>query len=407
MNRRTFVRSALSAPFLASIPTAYGRVAPEPQTPVITPPSDEFMATLPRLLELAHVPGLGIGVVNENRPTWCRYSGVANATTKVPITSDSLFPAASLGKVLFAYAALLLVDEGALALDRPLKEYLRDGAPTGEWGGRVTARHVLSHSSGLDWRRPGQPFVPTFEPGTQFRYSGGGYYLLQRCVETITGIGFEQFMQERMMKPLGMTSSTYLWRPDARARLVEGHEWDSRPFVPGCYNDKGFVDELSEIISQSDRPLADWNHDRIAEAMAKRTSSTAPRPIADSDIYPNAAYTLLTTVPDYSAFLLQLAVPRGTAPDLKPATRAEMMTPYARVNSALSWGLGWCVERDADRTFLWQWGAGYNGYFHFALVHPESRSAIVVLTNGFNGLRLAEIIMRAASGQEHPAFLWI
>ncbi|HEY6375054.1 MAG TPA: serine hydrolase domain-containing protein [Edaphobacter sp.] len=196
--------------------------------PAIVPPDDAFMATLPRLMELAQLPGVGIGVVQGDQLIWQHYAGVANAATKAPITVDSLFPAASMGKPVFAYAVLQLVDEGKLDLDRPLKLYLQDNTLSGSYGERVTARHVLSHSSGLPNWRDGrdQPLTltPSFEPGTRFRYSGEGFYCLQRCVEKITGVGFEQWIQDRMMKPLGMRSSTYLWRGDGADRLVAGHK---------------------------------------------------------------------------------------------------------------------------------------------------------------------------------------
>ena len=191
-----------------------------PKTPpAIVPPSREFMATLPRLMELAQLPGAGMAVVHGNRLEWQHYAGVANASTRAPITAESLFPAASMGKQLFAYVVLLLADAGEIDLDRPLRHYVKDDAPTGDWGNRITARHILSHSSGLpNWRwERDQSLTPAFEPGTKFRYSGEGFYYLQRCVEKITATGCEQFMQERLMKPLGMNSSTYLWRADAGA----------------------------------------------------------------------------------------------------------------------------------------------------------------------------------------------
>ena len=178
----------------------------------IRQPSKDFLATLPHLMELAQLPGLGIGVV-EGGKVWQHCAGVSNRTTNAPITPSSLFPAASMGKQCFAFGALLLAEEGKLDLDKPLKQYLDDGAPTGKWSEKITARHVLSHSSGLmNWRDDrDQELTPAFEPGTKFRYSGEGFYCLQRCVEHITGVGFEQWMQDRVMRPLGMKSSTYFY----------------------------------------------------------------------------------------------------------------------------------------------------------------------------------------------------
>ncbi|MGC2474944.1 MAG: serine hydrolase domain-containing protein [Candidatus Sulfotelmatobacter sp.] len=358
------------------------------------------MASLPRLMELAQLPGLGMGIVRGDQLAFRHYAGVTNAKSKQPITADSLFPAASMGKQVFAYAVLQLADEKRLNLDQPLKTYVSDDAPTGEWGEKITARHILSHSSGLpNWRDDAkEPLVPAFEPGTKFRYSGEGFYYLQRCVEKITGVGCEQYMQQRIFKPLGMNSSTYLWRADAGQRLVEGHRGDE-PF-----DNRAFPEQLFHLIEKSGVPLAQWNHDRIVEEMSK-VLSPPHRPVPN-EISPNVAFGLLTTIADYCAFVARITAPRSDAFDLKPETYAAMMRPYSHVNSALSWGLGWGIEKERGPRYLWQWGDN-GGWKNIVMVHPESRSALVVFTNGGNGMRVVERIAKAATRQDHALFLWV
>lgn len=358
------------------------------------------METLPRLMELAQLPGLGIGVVHSDRLVWQHYAGVANAKTKTPISPASLFPAASMGKQVFAYAVLQLVDAHKLDLDRPLRQYVNEDAPTGEFGEHITARHILSHSSGLpNWRgEANEPLVSAFEPGTKFRYSGEGFYYLQRVVEKITGIGCEAYMREHVFKPLGMDSSTYLWRADAGERLVSGHRGEE-PF-----DNRAFGEQLFQLIEKSGIPLEKWNHDRIVQEMAKVL--TPPHTPAPNETSPNVAFSLLTTVTDYAAFVTRITTPRGDGFDLKPETRAAMMTPYSHVNSALSWGLGWGLEEDGGAKCLWQWGDN-GGWKNIVIVHPESRSALFVFTNGGNGMRVVERIAKAATGRDHPLFLWV
>lgn len=426
MNRRKFVRTAVASPLMASFAALVGwkealevelnwpqSNAPSPistkdvlkaehsvMTPAIVPPGKQFMVSLPRLMELAQLPGLGMGVIHGDRLVWQHCAGVANAITKVPISAGSIFPAASMGKQIFGYAVLQLVDEHHLDLDRPLKDYLSEDAPAGERGGRITARHILSHSSGLpNWRSEGdQPLIPAFEPGTKFRYSGEGFYYLQRCVEKITGIGCEQFMQERIFKPLGMTSSTYLWREDAGERLVSGHRGGD-PF-----DNRAFAEQLFDVIRKSPVPLAQWNHDRIVEEMTKVLSP--PHKPVPNETSPNVAFSLLSTVADYSAFLARVTAPRGDAFNLKPETRSSMMKPYSHVNSALSWGLGWGIEEEGGPRYLWQWGDN-GGWKNIVIVHPESRSALVVFTNGGNGMRVVERVAKAATDRDHALFLWV
>lgn len=370
------------------------------QPPVIVPPEPKFMASLPRLMELAQLPGLGMGVVHEDRLIWKHNAGVANTKTKTPISSESLFPAASMGKQVFAYAVLQLVDRHELELDRPLKQYVSEDAPTGEFGDRITARHILSHSSGLpNWRgEASEPLVPAFEPGTKFRYSGEGFYYLQRVVEKVTGTGCEAYMQEHIFKPLKMNSSTYLWRADAGGRLVSGHRGEE-PF-----DNRAFGEQLFQLIQKSGTPLAEWNHDRIVREVGK--VSSPPHAPAPNEISPNVAFSLLTTVPDYASFLARITAPRGDGFDLKPETRASISKPFSRVNSALSWGLGWGIEEDGVYRYLWQWGDN-GGWKNVVIVHPESRSGLFVFTNGANGMRVVERVARAATGQDHPLFLWV
>lgn len=138
-------------------------------------------------------------------------------------------------------------------------------------------------------------------------------------------------MQEHIFQPLGMNSSTYLWRADAGERLVSGHRGEE-PF-----DDRAFGEQLFELIQKSGVPLAEWNHDRIVREMAKVLSP--PHTPAPNEISPNVAFSLLTTVSDYAAFLTRITSPRGDGFDLKPETRALMMKPCSRINSALSWGL--------------------------------------------------------------------
>lgn len=365
----------------------------------IRPPDKEFLASLPRLMDTAMLPGLGIGIIANRRLVWSHYAGLMDATTTTRISESSLFSGCSLGKPLFAYAALRLVDEGKLDLDRPLAEYLSTYGPSGEHGAKVTARHVLSHSTGfVNWRQgTDEKLTSAFEPGTRFQYSGEGFYTLQRCVEKITGMGLEAYLQERVLKPLGMTSTTYLWRSDAEARIVPGHNSQRQP-IKHFWN---FNKRLSEQISKSSVPLAQWDHERIVKAMTTGTDVPMPNGIA-----PNVAFSLLTTVSDYARLAARLAGPVGDSLDLKPATCALMTRSVSHINGALSWGLGIGIEKQGSQQYLWQWGD--NGFWKdFLLVHPASGTALVVFTNGSNGMRVAERIVRAATGTAHDAFLWV
>jgi CubicO group peptidase (beta-lactamase class C family) len=121
---------------------------------------------------------------------------------------------------------------------------------------------------------------------------------------------------------------------------------------------------------------------------------------------PNAATSLLTTVTDYTSFLARLVATRGPGLDLSPGLRRAMSTPGVRLNSALSWGLGWGIQRDEHGEVLWHWGAN-NSFRNFVIADPPHGRAVVVFTNSENGPRLYERVIVAVTGHDHPAFLWI
>lgn len=396
MNRRSFMlQGAASAALL--VPS---RVIAAAASGAIHPPSAEFVGNLPALMELATLPGLGMAVVRPNQPLWQHYEGVANYATKAAISADSLFPGCSLGKPIFACLILRLAQEGRLDLDRPLNLYLSDDALTGQWGDQVTARQVLSHTTGLpNWRwQNDQRLTPTFQPGSRFGYSGEGFFHLQRVVEHITGTGFESLMQEQVLKPLGMQSSTFLWRPDANTRLVAGHR-GTDPF----YN-RDMQIQIFEIMRSGKQPLSYWTYETISAALVSN-SKRSSFPVAN-EFVPNVAFSLLTTVTDYARFLHALVDPADTKLGLTQASRTLMQNPVSKINSALSWGEGIATEKTGAASYLWQWGDN-GGWKNFILAHPPTQTAIAVFTNGSNGQHVNERVLRAATGIDHPAFLWI
>ncbi len=193
-------------------------------------------------------------------------------------------------------------------------------------------------------------------------------------------------MQERIFKPLGMTSTTYFWRRDADSRIVAGHNPDP------LYN-RDLATRIFDLIQESGEPLSFWTHEHI-KGVLRRTGMEAPEP---NEMVPNVAFSLLTTVSDYAQFLTAYLEPGNAVLGLPQAARAAMQSPVSRVNSALSWGLGIGIERAEGHEYLWQWGDN-GGWKDFMLAETTSRSAIVVLTNGRNGMHVNERVLRASTG---------
>jgi CubicO group peptidase (beta-lactamase class C family) len=363
-------------------------------------PNSTFLRHLPRLLELASVPGLSLGVVEDNR-IWTRAFGRAVEDPAQPASPETVFEAASLGKPLLAYAVLRLVDAKALDLDRTLYEYLPLPEASSARMKRVTVRQVLSHTTGLvNWRQQPGPLEPAEEPGRKFNYSGEAYFYLQRVVEAVTGKPFTWVMREQVFQPLGMRQSSYVWLPEFESRMAAGYDGkENRLDVLSAIGRRTL-----EIAQQWGIPLMDWRYEESARAVPLVNPQW---PVLPLYMVPNAASSLLTTVSDYTKFLSRVVAPGGRAGlDLSPASRRAMSTPEVRLNSALWWGLGWGIQRDEHGEVLWHWGAN-NSFRNFVIADALNGRAVVVFTNSENGPRLYERVIVAVTGHDHPAFLWI
>lgn len=324
-------------------------------------------ADIPSLLQQADVPGLSIALIRNGKLVWSGAFGVSNADTKKPVDAHTVFEAASLSKPVFAYAVLKLVDEGKLALDSPLNGYLGNNydVVNDDRINLITARRVLSHTSGFpNWRDNDRTktLLIHFRPGEKFSYSGEGMVYLSKVVEKITGLRFEEFMQRYALRPLGMTSSSYIWRS----------RYDS---------------------------LKAYRHDLLGYLAGRNQPPDAREDSLHDD--GNAAASLQTTATDYAKFVIALM--NGTG--LKKATREQLFTPQIRVDSAyppVAWGLGIGLETMPEGEYCWHWGDNGNAKAYVTAFLP-ARNAVVYFADGSNGLSFTKEILDDAIGGYHPA----
>ena len=323
---------------------------------------------VPELMKKGGVPGLAIAVIRGGKTTWLHGFGMKEVKTGQPVTGETVFEAASLSKPVFAYGVLKLVEQGKLGLDTPLTLYLPKPFVAGdERLAKITARIVLSHRTGFpNWPADDGSVSIYFTPGARFSYSGEGYIYLQRVVEQITGKSLNQYMTEAVFTPLGMTSSSYVWRPDFDALTATGYDSDGKP---------------TEL----------W----------KPTEA-------------GAASSLNTTAKDYALFVEAVLTRKG----LKSATLREMETPEIALDPAcricikhepkqlsknLFWALGWGIERKDGTDGLWHWGD--NGSFKgFVMADPKTKSGVVIFANSENGLEVAKPVVDETMGRGSLAF---
>ncbi len=301
------------------------------------------------------IPGVAVAVVRGGKIAWTGAFGVADAGSARAVTGDTVFEAAALGEPVFAYAVMRLAERGEFDLDRPLTLIL----PTPELRNdertrAITARRVLSHSAGLADSRRGGPLEVVAEPGDAFAHSRDGYAYLQRVIEAVTTLPADEFVRREVFAPLGMAASSYAWRDAWAASAAVGHDYLQLPLP-------------------AEKP---------------------PRP--------DVARTLRTTAADYARFLAETVRPTL----VKPATAGQMFRSEIKVEKGISWGLGWGLEQGEGGPWFWHWGET-TGARSFALGSRESGDAVVVLTNGENGLSAAEPIVGEAIGGTHPVFSWL
>jgi CubicO group peptidase (beta-lactamase class C family) len=185
---------------------------------------------IPAYLHEQHIPGMTIALIRDGAVAWTGSFGVTDAFTRRPVTEETVFEWASNSKVVTAYIALRLVDQGFLSLDEPLNAYLsKPWLPDSPYRDAITLRQVLSHSSGLGHSTLSRD--NRFPPGRGYSYSAVGFQYLQVVIEQVTGKPLEQVAQEMVFTPLEMPSSSFVNRSDLTGRTANGHLHAILPFM--------------------------------------------------------------------------------------------------------------------------------------------------------------------------------
>ncbi len=372
--------------------------------------SQEFLDALPGLMDKALVPGLAIALVEDGSVVSVKTAGVMNRESKQPIDEETVFEAASLSKPMFAYTVLRLTDSGLIDLDRPLDSYLASSSVSADDKAKqITARHVLSHSSGfMNWRfNEGAELSVTFPPGSQFSYSGEGYIYLQRVVEEITGRGLESVMREYLFEPLGLKKSSYVWSEARESDMARGYRKPHESTEGDSWGVASGKKRLA-LSREWQKPLDTWRYADMVKAHPHIYEQFPPFPTFFS---PNVAGSLFTTAGEYARFMmLFMAQPNGgeiaKKLELAPTTRDDMLTAQVNINESLGWGLGWGVETVGDTKYFWHWGDNVH-FKNLVIGDPTRGRALVILTTSTTGNRLWEPIVSHVTGEEHPLLKWV
>lgn len=311
------------------------------------------------------VPGLALALIESGRIVRVQGFGVKEPYTQIPVTSDTVFELASLSKPTFAYAVLQLVDKGILNLEAPLARYLREPfIPDEPRLPSITARMILSHTSGLPHGRSGNaPIRLLSDPGKRFRYSATGFDYLQSAVRELTKLSLESWIKRSLLDPFDMRDTNFGWLDKYAGQITP------------AYNAKG---EAGKTFNEKYRTASgQWR-----EAVARSNPELS---------YPSAAAGMYGTARDFARLLIETAAPRSiSSAHISDNLLDEMLRPQIKVTNEVSWGLGWGILHTKNDRAIWHWG-NWNGlYQHLAVILKNEKKGIVVLTNSGNGLNLCK-----------------
>lgn len=325
---------------------------------------DKFLA---QVTSDGTIPGVSLATLRAGERHIECYAGVRGAHDDAPVDAQTVFEAASLTKPLVAFIALQLVDEGRLDLHRPLVDICGEYVPEDPRSHRITAFHVLTHTSGLpNIVRSDAPLRTYFTPGERFSYGSSAFAWLQRAMEAVSGTSLEALARRRVFEPLGMLRSSLHWQDRFADNHAQGCELDGTPALKR----------------------------RLTEAQA--------------------SWSLLTTASDYIAFVQAALAGRGLSDTSHMAwfvprvntrqVEVEDLRGEFPIDPAVGWGLGWGIEIEQGCGFHWGNSPGFRAV---VLANRETQDAVVWFANAARGLRLAHTVVPLTVPGDHPCIKWL
>lgn len=305
------------------------------------------------------VPGVSIAVIKDYKIHWVKHYGIADKETGRLVDKNTLFQAASISKPISAYGTLKLVEQNKLSLDSPVNEKLVGWQiPENKFTKQrpVALKHLLNHSAGLtvhgfdgyaideavptilqvlNGQKPANSAAIEVDlmPETQYRYSGGGYTVMQKLVVDVSKTNFPDIMNQLVLSPLAMTKSTFQQPlPAEKLKHAAAGYLPNKLPVPGKYH-----------------------------------------------TYPEIAPAgLWTTAEDLAKFVIdvQLAIKSDKSQVLKQSTVIKMLTPFV----SKSTGLGFFIRPDDEDAYFGHdgWNEGFSSWL---MSHKTKGYGVVIMIN--------------------------
>jgi CubicO group peptidase (beta-lactamase class C family) len=307
---------------------------------------------------MAHqkIPGVAVGIYSRGEILLAKGYGQANVELGVAVKPQTIFQSGSVGKQFASAAIMMLVEEGKLSLDDSITKYFPESPAT--WK-PILIKNLLSHTSGLaeygsrERIGPKDPFYLRLDftedelvtkiealpiegaPGEKWKYRNTNYVLLGILIRKVTGEPFDEFLSERIFKPLGMTSTRMISDRDIIMNRAAGYRIDDGELKNQQWVSPTFNSTADGALYFNVLDMAKW----------------------DDALYGN-----------------QL---------LKQSSLDRMWTPYllndGKPNGAL-YGFGWHIGKQNGRTRMDHTG-GWQGFTSAIARYPDDNLTVVILTN--------------------------
>jgi len=309
-----------------------------------------------------HVPGVAVAVIQNGKIAWIQCIGYADAASGKPVTAQTIFNIGSISKLVSSWGFMQLTEKKLITLDEPVNPTLtRWKLPSSPYDvSKVTLRRILSHTAGLSvhgyggseqgtplmaleeslngkTKRNGESVHLINEPGTQWKYSGGGYTLAQLLLEEKTKESFAGYMRENVFQPLGLAHTSYEWTEEMKANSSTAYD-------------------------------------------------TLGNPVKNRIFTEQAAAGLQTTIADLAHFA-ELSIttdPKALNNVLNPETIHLMELPVVPLSNDGESGLGYRFMNFEGLRTIGHTGENI-GWSAGMFLHLPTKSGLVVLTNGSKG----------------------
>jgi len=310
--------------------------------------ADEIDRYVKAEMQRQKIPGISLAVLRGGKIETLKSYGLANVEHQIPVKPETVFQSGSIAKQFTATAVMILVEEGKIALDDKIIKYFPD-AP--EAWKNITVRHLLTHTSGMGDYPPEvnlrrdytedeylafikkSPLI--YETGAKWDYSNIGYVTLGALVRKVTGKFYGDFLQERIFKPLNMTTARIISEADIVPNRAAGYRLEN-----------------GELKNQ------EW--------VSPSTNTTA-----DGALY----FTIL----DLAKWDAALYADKP----LKQSSLAQMWLP-ARLTDGKTkdYGFGWHATRIGNRRLVHHGGA-WQGFKSYIVRFPDDKLTIIFLANSW------------------------